>query len=374
MATDMKGSLSHNQKRETDRHPEFKGSCMVAGVEYWLSAWVREGDDGSKYFSLAFKPKEQPQQQASPELKQKYAPNTNGQRTDHRRGVRDEVAPHQAPRRAGGARRPLHDHRGRPQHQGLDWEVGSPRARRHRSVRTLADLGAYQGGLAAAKDRGAVLGRRRKLAPADIARAKELLAAGDVKAPDVAAMYDVSTRTLFRELRNARDREGLTADHERELRNVEPEPSTDPLTERMTDLIVKARDAILDEKKSKSAEWRSRERCGAVLHTATSGGPFLRGTTRMPTDMKGSLSRNQKRETDRYPEFKGSAMVEGREYWLSAWVREGDDGSKYFSLAFKPKEQPHQQQASPELKQKYAPTANGQRTDHRRGVDDEIPF
>jgi hypothetical protein len=31
--------------------------------------------------------------------------------------------------------------------------------------------------------------------------------------------------------------------------------------------------------------------------------------------------------------------------------------------------------ASPELKQKYAPNTNGQRTDHRRGLErDEIPF
>jgi uncharacterized protein (DUF736 family) len=72
MPTDMKGSLSRNAKRETDRHPEFRGSCMVAGVEYWLSAWIREGDDGSKYFSLAFKekePKPAPGPQASPQLK-----------------------------------------------------------------------------------------------------------------------------------------------------------------------------------------------------------------------------------------------------------------------------------------------------------------
>jgi hypothetical protein len=80
MPTDMKGSLSRNAKRETDRHPEFKGSAMVGGVEYWLSAWVREGDDGSKYFSLSFTPKQQPQQQASPELKNKYSGNGSTQR------------------------------------------------------------------------------------------------------------------------------------------------------------------------------------------------------------------------------------------------------------------------------------------------------
>jgi hypothetical protein len=70
MAKDMRGTLSRNQKREPgSNQPEFKGSSMIEGREYWVSGWVNEGDDGSKYFSLSFKPKEQPQQQASPELK-----------------------------------------------------------------------------------------------------------------------------------------------------------------------------------------------------------------------------------------------------------------------------------------------------------------
>ena len=76
MAIGNKGSLRRNDKRETDRHPEFKGSCVVTGVEYWLAAWVREGDDGGKYFSLSFHeeaPKPAPGPQPSAELKQKYS-------------------------------------------------------------------------------------------------------------------------------------------------------------------------------------------------------------------------------------------------------------------------------------------------------------
>jgi len=96
----------------------------------------------------------------------------------------------------------------------------------------------------------------------------------------------------------------------------------------------------------------------------------------MPTDMKGSLSRNQKREHDKQPEFRGSACVHGTEFWISAWVREGDDGSKYFSLSFKEKEPKPAPgpQASPQLKAQQS-YGNGARVDHRRGVDDsEIPF
>ena len=56
MSRDLSGSLSRNKKREHDRQPEFKGSAIIDGVAYWLSAWVKEGDDG-KFFSLASRPR-----------------------------------------------------------------------------------------------------------------------------------------------------------------------------------------------------------------------------------------------------------------------------------------------------------------------------
>ncbi len=56
---DNTGFLSRNKKCEHDRQPEFRGSCVVDGVEYWLSGWVKQGDDG-KFFSLAFTRKEKP--------------------------------------------------------------------------------------------------------------------------------------------------------------------------------------------------------------------------------------------------------------------------------------------------------------------------
>jgi len=49
---DNKLFLRRNKDRKTDKHPEFKGSGVVFGKEVWLSAWVNEGDDGSKYFAI----------------------------------------------------------------------------------------------------------------------------------------------------------------------------------------------------------------------------------------------------------------------------------------------------------------------------------
>jgi hypothetical protein len=56
---DMSGTLSRNKKRENERQPVYRGACVIGGVAYWLSAWVKEGDDG-KFFSLAFTAKEKP--------------------------------------------------------------------------------------------------------------------------------------------------------------------------------------------------------------------------------------------------------------------------------------------------------------------------
>ena len=57
------GMLARNDKKEKDTHPDFKGAINVGGVDYWLSAWVREGKEGGKmagkkYFSLSVTPKE----------------------------------------------------------------------------------------------------------------------------------------------------------------------------------------------------------------------------------------------------------------------------------------------------------------------------
>lgn len=55
------GTLGRNKRRESDKHPEYTGSAEIEGQEFWISAWIKEGPDGNKFFSLSFKPKEQKQ-------------------------------------------------------------------------------------------------------------------------------------------------------------------------------------------------------------------------------------------------------------------------------------------------------------------------
>jgi uncharacterized protein (DUF736 family) len=55
---DNSGSLFRNDKKETDKHPDYTGSAMIGGTEYWISAWLKESAAGKKFFSFAFKPKD----------------------------------------------------------------------------------------------------------------------------------------------------------------------------------------------------------------------------------------------------------------------------------------------------------------------------
>ena len=54
---ELSGVLFRNDKKTTDKHPMYKGSCMIAGVEFWIAAWVNESERG-KYMRLKFSVKE----------------------------------------------------------------------------------------------------------------------------------------------------------------------------------------------------------------------------------------------------------------------------------------------------------------------------
>lgn len=65
------GILTRNDKGGNENRPDYRGSINVDGVEYWLSAWIKEGREGTKlagqkYMSLSVQPKEARQDYAAP--------------------------------------------------------------------------------------------------------------------------------------------------------------------------------------------------------------------------------------------------------------------------------------------------------------------
>lgn len=75
-------------------------------------------------------------------------------------------------------------------------------------------------------------------------------------------------------------------------------------------------------------------------------------------EARGSLRRNNKKEKDTHADYRGSAMIDGRSYWIAGWVKTGETGDKWLSLSFKLKDDA-QKPAEPRTEE---------------GPDDEIPF
>jgi hypothetical protein len=55
-------------------------------------------------------------------------------------------------------------------------------------------------------------------------------------------------------------------------------------------------------------------------------------------DNTGILSRNDRKESATHADFKGKCVVEGKAFWLDAYVKE-KDGRKFFALRFKAQDQ-----------------------------------
>jgi hypothetical protein len=54
---DNSGILFKNNRKDSDKHPDYTGTITVNGVEHWLSAWIKQGKK-AKFMSLSIKPKD----------------------------------------------------------------------------------------------------------------------------------------------------------------------------------------------------------------------------------------------------------------------------------------------------------------------------
>jgi len=70
------GAIFKNDKKETDSHPEYKGSINVEGKEFWASVWVNTSKAGKQYMSIKVTPKDA--QQSAPTPQVNHVPNDGG--------------------------------------------------------------------------------------------------------------------------------------------------------------------------------------------------------------------------------------------------------------------------------------------------------
>jgi hypothetical protein len=103
------GLLAKNDKQGNESRPDYRGSINVDGREYWLSAWIKTGRDGTKlagqkYMSLSVKPKDEQAYAPAPAPAAAPAPRMTQDQRDamaiRERADRERNAPAPAPRAA----------------------------------------------------------------------------------------------------------------------------------------------------------------------------------------------------------------------------------------------------------------------------------
>jgi hypothetical protein len=77
-------------------------------------------------------------------------------------------------------------------------------------------------------------------------------------------------------------------------------------------------------------------------------------------DNSGALFINSRKEKDTHPDRTGNCTINGVEYWMDGWIKEGKEGKdKWLSLSFKRKESKPQERSASRPKADF---------------DDDIPF
>lgn len=68
------GALFKNDRKETENHPDYKGTATLDGKDYWISSWIKKSAKGQVFMKLSFNPKEEGASQASTKVAEEDAP------------------------------------------------------------------------------------------------------------------------------------------------------------------------------------------------------------------------------------------------------------------------------------------------------------
>ena len=83
-----------------------------------------------------------------------------------------------------------------------------------------------------------------------------------------------------------------------------------------------------------------------------------------------ALFKNDRKRDDKDADYTGSVNIDGTEYWLNGWVKEGQKG-KFFSGTIRPKQQAAQRQSPPQKRPDPISTGRPRNDDP---MDDSVPF
>ena len=90
--------------------------------------------------------------------------------------------------------------------------------------------------------------------------------------------------------------------------------------------------------------------------------------TYTPQKGKGTIFKNDRKEKDTHPDWRGTAMVNGALVEIALWEREGKRGT-FYSVSVSPARE--RQAAAPQPAQ---PQPSRNRQDDRDALDSDIPF
>jgi len=63
----------------------------------------------------------------------------------------------------------------------------------------------------------------------------------------------------------------------------------------------------------------------------------------------GAMFKNDKQGNEKRPDYTGKINVEGKDYFLSSWIKESKDGNKFLSLSVKSTDQKKQEKESSDM-------------------------
>jgi len=89
---------------------------------------------------------------------------------------------------------------------------------------------------------------------------------------------------------------------------------------------------------------------------------------------RGSIWKNDRKETDNHPDFTGSLNVGGVEYWVSAWKRKDGAAAKAPALSFTVKPKDERGAASSDQRTTVPQRRTVPAGNSRDDMNDDIPF